>query len=142
MCDVAQHRIDRIAVHGLERRRDACTTDSCDAMRGCVHVQVSGDAALTCVFTNGLAPAACSRVPAAVTRRFEHAQRLTERALATSKAAARRRALRRAAAQLAQAQRQVQRMVTHEKITSDCGQALDATLQDAAQRIQSELSAS
>jgi hypothetical protein len=122
---------------------DACTTDGCDATGGCGHVQVSGDAALTCVFANGLSPAACgSGVPAAVTRRFEPAQRLTERALAKSKAAARRRALRSAAVQLAQAERQVQRMVAREKITSDCGQALDATLQDAAQRVQSELSAS
>jgi hypothetical protein len=121
---------------------DACTTDACDATRGCVHVQVSGDAAVTCVFTNGLSLAACgSGVPAAVRRRFERAQQLTERALARS-AAARRRVLRRAAAQLEKAQRQVQRMVAHGKITSDCGQALDATLQDAWQRVQSGLAPS
>jgi hypothetical protein len=63
---------------------DACTADTCEQGRGCVHTPLDGADGLACLCAAGLAPAACTDLPPSIAARLDRVCRMASRATGAS----------------------------------------------------------
>jgi Subtilase family/Dictyostelium (slime mold) repeat len=112
---------------------DACTTDTCEPGRGCVHTALEGAEALTCICDAGLTPAECNDLPRSLAARLRRVCRVANRA--TGASARRVRAVaRRLVVLLDHTARAVTAAESHGAIDDACSTALGARLDDTRAR--------
>jgi hypothetical protein len=132
-CNSAVGRCDPTPIdctHG-----DPCLTGSCDEQSGCMTANVTGDAAVLCVYRRIYPPAACGseRVPRVVRKLLRRAARLAERGLMRDKP----RLLRAADRRLARAHKAIDRAAQRRRKPQGpvCANALVALIDEARARL-------
>jgi subtilisin family serine protease len=111
---------------------DACTTDQCDATRGCQFPEVESFEGIACLCGAGLAAPGCI-APGAVTGQFSKGCALAARAT-DGKVRKQRRLLDAAVRKFNKAGQKTRRAVSRAKLSGECGNAISTTLADVLGR--------
>ena len=113
-----------------------CTTASCDARKGCAYAPLQGFAGLTCLCTQGLAPASCDGLPPprAIGARFARACALVARASVATGPRRVQRLVAQSVSPLGTAMKVAARLSKRGRLAPDCASAIGSALADAADR--------
>jgi len=107
---------------------DTCTTDVCDATRGCQFPEIESFDGIACLCSVGLASPGCA-TPGAVVGQFSKGCALAARAT-DAKVRKQRRLLDAAVKKFNKAGGKTRRFVSKNKLSPECGDAINTTLAD------------